>query len=210
MHKLLLRLIQWCVWQDLWCGWSCDVVGLVMWLVLWCGWTFDVVGPLMWLVLWCGWSFFDMVGLLMWLVLWYGWSFDVVGPVMWLDLWCGWSFDVVGRFLIWLVFKKKKKKKEVYSFIKSQVTDRTCLQSKYKLYEIRPTGTARRLATQWVQEQPCKKINRKRKLQLNTVSLLRWRHICHESFRCWWESIPGSSHLGGEIVSHNTTDARCG
>ena len=80
----------------------------------------------------------------------------------------------------------------VYSFIKSQVTDRTCLQSKYKLYEIRPTGTARRLATQWVREQPCKKINRKRKLQLNTVSLLRWRHICHESFRCWWESIPGS------------------
>ena len=81
---------------------------------------------------------------------------------------------------------------KVYSFIKSQVTDRTCLQSKYKLYEIRPTGTARRLATQWVREQPCKKINRKRKLQLNTVSLLRWRHICHESFRCWWESIPGS------------------
>ena len=35
----------------------------------------------------------------------------------------------------------------VYSFIKSQVTDRTCLQSKYKLYEIRPTGPARRLAT---------------------------------------------------------------
>ena len=86
----------------------------------------------------------------------------------------------------------KKSEKKVYSFIKSQVTDRTCLQSKYKLYEIRPTGTARRLATQWVREQPCKKINRKRKLQLNTVSLLRWRHICHESFRCWWESIPGS------------------
>ena len=34
-----------------------------------------------------------------------------------------------------------------YSFIKSQVTDRTCLQSKYRLYEIRPTGPARRLAT---------------------------------------------------------------
>ena len=35
----------------------------------------------------------------------------------------------------------------IYSFIKSQVTYRTCLQSKYRLYEIRPTGPARRLAT---------------------------------------------------------------
>ena len=31
--------------------------------------------------------------------------------------------------------------------LKSQVTHRTCLQSKYRLYEIRPTGPARRLAT---------------------------------------------------------------
>ena len=31
--------------------------------------------------------------------------------------------------------------------LKSQVTYRTCLQSKYRLYEIRPTGPARRLAT---------------------------------------------------------------
>ena len=38
-------------------------------------------------------------------------------------------------------------KESIYSFIKSQVTDRTCLQSKYKLYEIQPTGPARRLAT---------------------------------------------------------------
>ena len=33
---------------------------------------------------------------------------------------------------------------KVYSFIKSQVTYRTCLQSKYRLYEIRPTGPSRR------------------------------------------------------------------
>ena len=99
-----------------------------------------------------------------------------------------WGLDGADR----VYFHERRLYIEVYSFIKSQVTDRTCLQSKYKLYEIRPTGTARRLATQWVREQPCKKINRKRKLQLNTVSLLRWRHICHESFRCWWESIPGS------------------
>ena len=31
---------------------------------------------------------------------------------------------------------------EVYSFIKSQVTYRTCLQSEYRLYEIRPTMQA--------------------------------------------------------------------
>ena len=31
--------------------------------------------------------------------------------------------------------------------LKSQVTYRTCLQSKYRLYEIRPTSPARRLAT---------------------------------------------------------------
>ena len=98
----------------------------------------------------------------------------------------------LGRIHSHWFFEGHYSRRMVYSFIKSQVTDRTCLQSKYKLYEIRPTGTARRLATQWVREQPCKKINRKRKLQLNTVSLLRWRHICHESFRCWWESIPGS------------------
>ena len=103
---------------------------------------------------------------------------------------------------------------KVYSFIKSQVTYRTSLQSKYRLYEIRPTGTARRLATRWVREWPCKQINMQRKLQLNTISFLRWRHICHVSFWCWWESIPGSLawearyRLGGEIVSHNTTDAR--
>ena len=35
----------------------------------------------------------------------------------------------------------------VYLFIKSQVTYHTRLQSKYRLYEIRPTGPARRLAT---------------------------------------------------------------
>ena len=40
-----------------------------------------------------------------------------------------------------------EKSQYVYSFIKSQMTDRICLQSKYKLYEIRPTGPARRLAT---------------------------------------------------------------
>ena len=57
---------------------------------------------------------------------------------------------------------------------------------------IRPTGPARRLATRWVRERPCKQINSQRKLQLNTKSFLRWRHICHESFWCWWESIPGS------------------
>ena len=33
----------------------------------------------------------------------------------------------------------------VHSFIKSQVTYRTCLQSMYRLYEIRPTGPTRRL-----------------------------------------------------------------
>ena len=81
---------------------------------------------------------------------------------------------------------------KVYSFIKSQVTYRTSLQSKYRLYEIRPTGPARRLATRWVRERPCKQINMQRKLQLNTISFLRWRHICHVSFWCWWESIPGS------------------
>ena len=63
---------------------------------------------------------------------------------------------------------------KVYSFIKSQVTYRTSLQSKYKLYEIRPTGLARRLATWWVRERPCKQINSQRKLQLNTISFLRW------------------------------------
>ena len=35
---------------------------------------------------------------------------------------------------------------KVYPFIKSHMTDRTCLQSKYKLYEVRLTGPARRLA----------------------------------------------------------------
>ena len=34
--------------------------------------------------------------------------------------------------------KTKNFQKKVYSLIKSQMTDRTCLQSKYKLYEIRP------------------------------------------------------------------------
>ena len=37
--------------------------------------------------------------------------------------------------------------KKFIRLLKSQVTCRTCLQSKYRLYEIRPTGPARRLAT---------------------------------------------------------------
>ena len=48
------------------------------------------------------------------------------------------------------VFRTNNCEIVVYSFIKSQVTDRTCLQSKYKLYEIRPTGPARRLGTLFV------------------------------------------------------------
>ena len=46
--------------------------------------------------------------------------------------------------------------------------------------------------TIYILKQPCKKINQQRKLQLDTISFLRWRHICHESVWCWWESILGS------------------
>ena len=98
--------------------------------------------------------------------------------------------------------------KKLYSFIKSQVTYRTCLQSKYRLYEIRPTGPARRLATRYVLERPRKKINRQRKLQLNTLYFLAWRHIMSWIYLVLVEIDPGVSRLGGEIASHNTTGAR--
>ena len=38
------------------------------------------------------------------------------------------------------------------------------------------------------ENQPAAQIAAKHK----KISFLAWRHICHESFWCWWESIPGS------------------
>ena len=62
------------------------------------------------------------------------------------------------------------------------------LQSKvhcYRLYKIRPTGPSTQASYtigSGTTSRPHKKINRQRKLQLDTISFLRWRHKCHESY----------------------------
>ena len=94
---------------------------------------------------------------------------------------------------------------EVYSFIKSQVTDRTCLQSKYKIYEIRPTMQASYTigsGTTMQENQRAAQIAAKHSIFPQMAPYMSW------IFKVLVGIDPGVSHLGGEIVSHNTTDAR--
>ena len=63
------------------------------------------------------------------------------------------------------------------------------------------------LSTKPVMEQPYKKINQQCKLQLNTISFLRWHHIRRESL-LRVEIDPRVSRLGDKIAIHCTTDGR--
>ena len=91
------------------------------------------------------------------------------------------------------------------SFIKSQVTYRTCLQSKYRLYEIWPTRQANYtigLGTTMQENQPAAQIAVKHSFFPQMAPYMS------RIFLVLVGIDPGVSRLGGETVSHNTTDAR--
>ena len=78
-----------------------------------------------------------------------------------------------------------------------------------RLYEIRPPGPARRLATQKVREQPYKKINLAVQIAArhNFFSQMASIYVMNCFIGMQVGIDPRFSHLGGEIVSHYTTDA---
>ena len=98
---------------------------------------------------------------------------------------------------------------EVYSFIKSQVTYRTCLQSGYTKYGPLAQHACRLYSytigsrTTMQEIQPAAHIVAKH----NIFPTLR--HICHATSWCRWESIPGClaweardcKHIDDEIAS---------
>ena len=74
-------------------------------------------------------------------------------------------------------------------------------QSKVQVIQvIRNQPAPRRLATRYVREQPYEKINRQRKWQLDTISFLKWCHICHGCFVLVGIDL-GVIRLRGETVS---------
>ena len=93
----------------------------------------------------------------------------------------------------------------VYSFIKSQVTYRTSLQSKYRLYEIRPSTQASYMmgsGTTMQANQQAAQIAAEHNIFPQMTPYMSCTVLVLVGID------PGVSRLGGEIVSHNTTDAR--